>query len=691
MASTATVLPGLALFLVARAVRSVLLVLVLVALVPQLWSWSSHLVRSDSMDPSLAVGDVVVAQPFSGTRVPVGRVMLFKPPHPSPGQDVVVHRVVENLDGRSYVTRGDNNAGNDPDPIPAASFLAQARICVPFVGLPVQWWREQEYARVLAFLLGTSLALWCAAGGRGRATGGSGGPRRGGRRTRRARLRRASRPGVAAVALGTLVLAVGVPTGADAAFSASTATRGLTWAVSTDLADSLVLKSPGSVVRGTAALSATLANSGGRTHTVRFQHAPAGTTAWTTARSTATIPYGCAWNTSLVAGQRYDLRAVATSADTTWTSQVVRDVLVDNTAPAVTMANPGTPLRGSVTLSAAASDSGSGPAQVTFQAAPTGTSAYQDLCVDAAAPHACSYDTTRLANGSWSFRAVALDVAGNTTVSAAVTGRTVDNVASTVAVTPPTGPLTGSTSIAASASSTAGVVSVRIQAAAAGSGAWSDLCTDTTSPYSCGYDTTTAPDGSYDLRAVLLDGAGRTTTSATVTAVVDNTAPRAADVQTTNGGVAGRIDAGDTVSYTYSEAMRASSIKSGWTGSATPVTLRVRDGNLVGAGARSDTLDVLVGSTPVNLGSVNLRETYVSSNQTATFNASMVASTVTVNGVPVTRVTVTIGAQVGGLAPTTVSTAVSMTWSPAAAATDLAGLSTSVLAATESGTLDRDF
>ena len=46
----------------------------------------------------------------------------------------------------------------------------------------------------------------------------------------------------------------------------------------------------------------------------------------------------------------------------------------------------------------------------------------------------------------------------------------------------------------------------------------------------------------------------------------------------------------------------------------------------------------------------------------------------TVNGVPVTRVTVTVGTQVGGLAPTTVSTAVSMTWSPATAATDLAGL-----------------
>ncbi len=83
--------------------------------------------------------------------------------------------------------------------------------------------------------------------------------------------------------------------------------------------------------------------------------------------------------------------------------------------------------------------------------------------------------------------------------------------------------LTGTVTLAASASSTAGIASVRIDRAPSGTTSWSTVCTDQTAPYSCSWNTTTVADGSYDFRAVLVDGRGVTTTSTTMSSRrVDN-------------------------------------------------------------------------------------------------------------------------------------------------------------------------
>jgi signal peptidase I len=144
----------LCLTVLTRAYRSFLLTLVAAAVLPMLWSWPSYLVRTGSMEPSLAVGDVVVAAPFSSADpVPVGRVMVFENPA-LPGRDeVLVHRVVEYLGHGQYVTAGDANRDVDATPVPSASFRARARILVPYVGLPLIWLARGD------FLLGGSILL----------------------------------------------------------------------------------------------------------------------------------------------------------------------------------------------------------------------------------------------------------------------------------------------------------------------------------------------------------------------------------------------------------------------------------------------------------------------------------------------------------------------------------------------------
>src|SRR5205807_4279465 len=69
-------------------------------------------------------------------------------------------------------------------------------------------------------------------------------------------------------------------------------------------------------------------------------------------------------------------------------------------------------------------------------------------------------------------------------------------------------------------------VAMDFQRAPAGSGTWTTIATDTTSPFSASLDTATLTDGLYDFRVVATDGTGNTGTSAVLAnRRVDNTAP----------------------------------------------------------------------------------------------------------------------------------------------------------------------
>jgi hypothetical protein len=470
-----------------------------------------------------------------------------------------------------------------------------------------------------------------------------------------------------------------------------------TEAVRTVVANNLlvVLARPADVVRGTVPLSTTLYSTGTVSYKVDVQYAVTGTTTWKTITGCSGLssPYACSWVTTSYPSQDYDLRAVAIAGGTSTTSPVVTDVTVDNVAPTVTMQDPGSRLSGTVLLAASATDNESGIARMVLQYAVTGTATWRELCTLTGEPYSCRYDTPQLADGSYSLRAVATDLAGNTTTSAAVTNRAVDNTVSSVSMGDPGAYLSGTVTLAASASSNAGVTSLRIQRSVSGSGSWTDVCTDTTSPYTCSWDTTAVADGSYDLRAILVDGSGLTTTSATIAGrIVDNTPLRGYDVQTLNGSATvGRLESGDTLRLTYTEQVTLTSITPGWTGTSLAVTLRLRDGGLLGLGNKGDTLDVLRAGSAVALGSVRLNEDYVKSGKTAQFNATMVASTTTVNGRTATVVTLTVGTLASGSGIKTAANPGTMVWNPSALATALNGTAASAAPTSELGLLDREF
>ena len=110
---------------------------------------------------------------------------------------------------------------------------------------------------------------------------------------------------------------------------------------------------------------------------------------------------------------------------------------VDDVAPTVSIGDPGTNLRQTITLQASASDADSGVVNVRFQRAPAGTVTWTNIGnLDTAAPYSVSFNTTSVADGLYDFRAVATDNAGNT--SAAVTSsERIDNGAPALTLTFP--------------------------------------------------------------------------------------------------------------------------------------------------------------------------------------------------------------------------------------------------------------
>lgn len=456
---------------------------------------------------------------------------------------------------------------------------------------------------------------------------------------------------------------------------------------------SVVLTYPGDVVRGTVALATTLSNQGSTTYTVRVEYALAGSGNFKTLCNSLTPPYTCSWNTTTFTNDYFDLRSVAVSGGSSVISAAVIDVLVDNAAPSVALANPGSPLSGFVTFSTASTDAGSGVARVDTQYAPSGSSSFITFCSMTASPYSCRFDTASLANGTYTFRSVATDAVGNTATSTAVANIVVDNTVSSVSLADPGAFLRGTVSLTADAAAGSGIVSVTIQRAPAGSSAWTTICAVTASPYGCTWDSATVSDGLYDFRAVLVDGAGKTTISAPVgNRQVDNTLLRGADIQALNAtGTAGRLDVGDILTYTFTDAVSLSTVSPGWNGSALAVSVRLQDGNILGAGSANDFVDIQRTGSRVNLGSVNLRSDFIKNNKTAVFAGTMIASTTTVNGVTVTVVRVTLGALASGGSLRTAAALVAMSWTPSALVTDQFGNTSSSAPVAETGTLDRDF
>ena len=144
---------------------------------------------------------------------------------------------------------------------------------------------------------------------------------------------------------------------------------------------------------------------------------------------------------------------------------------------------------------------------------------------DTTGPYTLTVVTTTANNGTYTLTARARDAAGNITTSAPVTvtvaNGVVDVTPPTVSLTaPPAGTVSGTVTLAATATDNVGVSGVQFLVDDAAQGA-----EDTSAPYSTSWNTTTATNGTHTLTVRARDAAGNITTSAPVTVTVANPVP----------------------------------------------------------------------------------------------------------------------------------------------------------------------
>jgi hypothetical protein len=242
-----------------------------------------------------------------------------------------------------------------------------------------------------------------------------------------------------------------------------------------------------------------------------------------------TAPYSMTWDSGTVANGTYQFTAVAVDAAGNSATSAAVSVVVSNadtTVPTVSITSPtsGQTKSGSFAITASASDNiGVTSVQFKMNGANLGSAM-------SAAPYSMTWDSRTVANGTYQFTAVAVDAAGNSATSAAVSVvvSNADTTVPTVSITSPTSGQTksGSFAITANASDNIGVTSVQFKMNGANVGS-----AMTTAPYSMTWDSRTVANGTYQFTAVAVDTAGNSATSAAVSVVVSNadtTAPTVA-------------------------------------------------------------------------------------------------------------------------------------------------------------------
>jgi hypothetical protein len=179
---------------------------------------------------------------------------------------------------------------------------------------------------------------------------------------------------------------------------------------SLSIAPSVTLTNPGTPVKKGITLTATATNCSGTTK-VSFQYAPTGTSTWTTACnnvSSATTTFTCSWSPN---DGTYDLQAIATDGGLSTTSAKVTGILVDGTAPSITITSPANSatVSGSVAVTATVTDSGSGVNTVNISIG----SATCTATNTSGNTWGCSVDTSTLTPGSFTLTVTATDKVGN--------------------------------------------------------------------------------------------------------------------------------------------------------------------------------------------------------------------------------------------------------------------------------------
>ena len=104
--------------------------------VPSIGGTFPLIVLTDSMEPKISGGDLIICSVVDPEDVKVRDIISFFDPAGN-GTSIVTHRVIEIIEEDSKIffrTQGDNNDTEDKEPVPAEKLVGMYKMRVPLVG-----------------------------------------------------------------------------------------------------------------------------------------------------------------------------------------------------------------------------------------------------------------------------------------------------------------------------------------------------------------------------------------------------------------------------------------------------------------------------------------------------------------------------------------------------------------------------
>jgi len=125
------------------AVVAVLITTVLVAIPGVIGADASYVVLSNSMEPALETGDVVIVQSVAPAAISHGDIITYqRPAGADNGLNQVSHRVIniEETNGEfTYQTKGDANDAPDPYQVHESDLTGRVWFTIPYIGYLIQF------------------------------------------------------------------------------------------------------------------------------------------------------------------------------------------------------------------------------------------------------------------------------------------------------------------------------------------------------------------------------------------------------------------------------------------------------------------------------------------------------------------------------------------------------------------------
>ncbi len=107
----------------------------LAAAAPKVWGYNSFIIYSSSMEPTISVGSLVIAQPVDAQDVEVDDVIVFR--SPGDANTTITHRVVairEDGGVRYFQTKGDAVDSADPEEVRLQGQVYKFAYELPYLG-----------------------------------------------------------------------------------------------------------------------------------------------------------------------------------------------------------------------------------------------------------------------------------------------------------------------------------------------------------------------------------------------------------------------------------------------------------------------------------------------------------------------------------------------------------------------------